>query len=125
MQSDGKPVLAEALLQRDFVTTRAQDYHKEWQYGEARAAFLPSSHNIFVVKPSSRDIFMKSDYSGKHGTSLLVPQMATSLIIKSPGVPIGHRSETSLINAVPTFSKLIGIDPPRDCLGEVLPLAPP
>jgi hypothetical protein len=97
------------------------DFTKEWQYGDAVWAFSTQSGFWFQYKPLDQDQFSDPSAKGMHGQSLKVANMATRLVIKAPGVTPRHRiAKGSLLDAVPTFAHLMGINAPADCVGRSL-----
>lgn len=123
LNPDGIKVLASASRARNFKRYKSADYQKEWQYGDAVWAFQGAAGDWLTFDANSRQLFLPPRASGMHGTSNSVSAMATTLLIHGPGVTPGRRPEGNLIQAVPTFAQLVGIEPPRNCLGRsLLPL---
>ncbi len=117
---DGQPVLGEAHRRSHAVFRSMTDYRKEWQYGDAEWAFMGTSGNWLHDGPKYRQLFLDPKARGMHGAALSVPSMATTLIVHGAGIAPERIAETSLIHAAPTLAQLIGIKPPRDCLGQSL-----
>ena len=114
-------VAGKAYHRPDFAVPGTQaDFHGEWQYGEAMWAFTSASGYWYVYKPLDPTVFADPPALGMHGHDLSVPTMQTALLIKAPNVANGHLASGTLLDAVPTFSKLLGIDPPADCQGHVI-----
>lgn len=121
VQFDGKPALGEALRKADPTPRNGRRFSDEWQHGEALWAFTTGSGFYVQYNPLSTDVLVEASAKGMHGQAIeLTPTMATALMIKGPRVGRRTLAEASLIDAVPTFSYLMGIDAPRDCLGQSL-----
>lgn len=121
VQFEGKPVLGEALRKADPAPRHGRRFSDEWQHGEALWAFTAGTGFYVQYNPLSDQVFVDASALGMHGQAIeLTPTMATALMIKGPRVSRRLLPEASLIDAVPTFSQLMGIDAPRDCLGRSL-----
>ncbi len=117
---NGEVVFDGMLNKTDTQATPNADYRLEWQYGEALHALSSKSGYWFMYNPLEPAIFLDPPALGMHGNFLDVPTIATNLIVHAKGIRPEHRPDASLIDAVPTFAALIGIEPPRDCLGHSL-----
>jgi len=116
----GQPVLDQVRDEADALVPPAADYRKEWAYGQAFRVLLPADGLIFVDVPSKPQIFLDPPIQGTHGYGLDVQEMATTLVIRAPKLAPRHVAAASLLDAVPTFAALLGLAPPRDCLGHSL-----
>ena len=74
---------------------------------------------MFKNNKKSQDILLPSSARGAHGHPLSLNTMATGFYFKSKKILKSRKlDEFSLIDAVPTFTKSLGISPPKDCLGK-------
>ncbi len=116
---EGRPVFGKAFHKSDFQPAGSNaDYKTEWQYGEALWVFTSGATFWYTFNPLNHEVFLDAPALGMHGHDVSVPSMATQLLIHGPGVAPRHIPTGSLIDAAPTFSKLLGIDPPANCLGH-------
>ena len=91
-----------------------------WQFGEALWAFTSGTGFWYAYQPLVQDIFVGPATWGMHGHAVDMPTMATTLLIKGPRVKPRHIPHARLIDAAPTFSRLMGIEPPANCEGTDL-----
>lgn len=118
---DGTRTILEMAVERGVGNVdagTAADYRTEWQYGEAVWAFSTHSGYWFQYRPLDQNIFLSASALGMHGQSLNVPTMATRLVFKAPGVKPHRIANGSLLDAVPTFAELMGMQVPADCVGQ-------
>jgi len=97
----------------------AADYREEWQFGEAVWAFSTQSGFWFQYKPLEQAVFLDPSALGMHGQSSNVESMASRMVFKGPGMRQKRIPFGSLLDAVPTFTYLMGMQAPADCLGKV------
>ena len=116
----GREILGFARKKTDFLTSPTADFSKEWQYGDAAWVFAATSKHWLQYQPLKPDLVLEPTAFGMHGKSIGSTDMSTLFVAKGSGVPARDIGPVSLIQAVPTFSKLIGIKPPKDCLGASL-----
>lgn len=116
---NGLPALGEAIRRSDPPRGR-RPFDDEWHYGEALWGITAGTGFYWTYNPLSRDVLIDASALGMHGQALSTATMATALMIKGPGVRPQRLTEASLIDAVPTFSALMGVQPPADCLGQSL-----
>lgn len=115
---DGKSALGEAIRKSDPATRNTRRFGDEWHYGEALWGITAGSGFYLQYDPLSDQVLDDASALGMHGQALSVPTMATALMIMGPGLRSRHVDEASLIDAVPTFADLMGMQPPLDCLGR-------
>lgn len=116
----GESVLGFAYKKTDFRQGPSSDLSQEWHYGDAVWAFAGSTKHWLQYQPLSSELVLEPNAYGMHGKSVKSTDMATLFVAKGRGIPSKDIGPMSLLQAVPTFSKLIGIDPPKDCLGSSL-----
>jgi predicted AlkP superfamily pyrophosphatase or phosphodiesterase len=118
---EGRPVLELAVEQGvgNVAPGTAADYRQEWQYGDAVWAFSTQSGFWFQYKPLDQVIYSAPAALGMHGQSLKIGNMATRMIFKGPGVKPVRVPTGSLLDAVPTFTHLMGMQKPADCVGQI------
>jgi hypothetical protein len=118
---EGRPVLELAVEQGvgNIVNGTSADYRQEWQYGDAVWAFSTQSGFWFQYKPLDQVIYSAPSALGMHGQSLKIGNMATRMIFKGPGVKPVRVPTGSLLDAVPTFTHLMGMQNPADCVGKI------
>lgn len=93
---------------------------REWQFGDAIWAFQGLSQDWITFDPKSPALFQKPRAGGMHGTANSVASMATTLLIHGANVEPRRISTGSLLAAVPSLTQLMGIKPPKDCVGTSL-----
>ena len=116
----GQSTLGFARKRTDFTTTKSDDYLREWQFGEAAWAFAAPSGLWLQYQPLKQELLLDVPAYGMHGKSVGTTDMVTMFIGKGLGAPAKELGPMSLIQAIPTFSKLLGIAPPKDCVGTSL-----
>ena len=118
---EGRAILELAAEQGvgNVASGTAADYKKEWQYGDAVWAFSTHSGFWFQYKPLDQVIYSAPAALGMHGQSLNIGNMATRMVFKAPGVRAVRVPTGSLLDAVPTFAHLMGMQKPADCVGKV------
>ena len=90
----------------------------QWQYGEATWAFT-SGKTFWYTNSMAVDTFLTPPITGMHGHDFsVVPNMATTFMMKAPGVAHAVIPEMGMIDALPTFLAQIGMDPPANCEGH-------
>jgi hypothetical protein len=122
LRFEDTPIAGLAADRLDFLPGRSPDgdYTKEWQFGDALFALSTASGFWLQYFPQDEHLFLDPTAGGMHGLDPSVPTMATTLMIKGPGIHPRHIPNGTLLDAVPTFSALMGIDPPADCVGRSL-----
>ena len=73
----------------------------------------------FQYKPLDQVVYSAPSALGMHGQSLEIGNMSTRMIFKAPGVKAVRVPKGSLLDAVPTFTHLMGMQKPADCVGKV------
>jgi hypothetical protein len=91
-----------------------------WQFGDALWAFASGTGFWYAYQPLVQDTFVGPATWGMHGHAPETPSMATTILFSAPGLTPMSIPQARLIDALPTFSHLMGIDPPRDCQGTNL-----
>jgi hypothetical protein len=119
-QYEGRQVLGFSAARRDYAAVVPdEDYRREWPYGEAVYALAAREGLVLQFKPASSELFVDAPRRGSHG-KMVKADMTTMLIAKGKGIGRQDLGPLSLLDAVPTFSKLLGIRPPKDCIGKSL-----
>jgi predicted AlkP superfamily pyrophosphatase or phosphodiesterase len=118
LQINGGPALGHAYRKGD--RPQGQGFRSEWQYGQAIWAYLASDGVWTRYKPKESELFLEVTAPGMHGQHPMLDSMAATFAIVGPGIPNKTISEISLIDALPTFTAAIGIEPPKDCMGHSL-----
>ncbi len=116
----GAAIGGKAFHRPDFAAPGTEsDWTKEWQFGEALWVFTSGTGYWYTYAPLTEGIFLDPPALGMHGHDpATTPSMRTTLFLKGPGARRGHVAEGRLIDAAPTFSKMMGLTPPADCLGR-------
>lgn len=93
-----------------------------WPYGEALWAFRSAEGIWFINNPLQKETFLPPKVPGMHGHDPTIQSMLTAMIFRGRGVRSAiHRNvPASLVQAVPTFARLLELQPPRDCEGSPL-----
>jgi hypothetical protein len=119
---EGAPIYGNAWQKDAFGPTPNDqgDYTREWQYGEALWAYSTASGFWLLYQPLTPDTFFDPPALGMHGQDIHLPTMVTAMMFRAPELRPEHRAAGSLIDAVPTFSRLVGMAPPTQCLGHSL-----
>ncbi len=109
---EGQPVV-------EMVAERANFKQATWPYGESMWAFRSADGIWFNNNAIEKETFLPPKVPGMHGHDPDSPSMRTAMIFRGPGVKPGiHREElVSLVQAVPTFARLLNLQIPRDCEG--------
>ncbi len=118
LRYEGKPVLGFFKKRSDYKIPGKHPYQDEWQYGDAVAVFAGAKGIWLTYQPSSSEIFKKPDAEGMHGKGVAGVDMQTMFIAKGQMFPEKIVKNFNLIDAIPTFAKALGIEPPKDCLGK-------
>lgn len=92
----------------------------DWPYGEAQVAITAGAGFWWAYAPLTSEVLQAPPALGMHGYEADQPQMSTTLMFRAPHLRPRVIPTGSLIDAVPTFSKLMGIEPPADCEGKAL-----
>lgn len=116
---EGRPVLGYAGIKSEFPVA-SSDPFKAWPYGQAVAAFAATAHYSLQYQPLKPDFVLPPSALGMHGKMVADADMRTAMIVKAPGLVPRDLGASSLLDAAPTLSKLLGIAPPRDCMGKSL-----
>lgn len=101
---------------------KAATKDNSWPYGDAAWAYR--THPGFWLGNNSLEpkLFVPARVPGMHGHNPNSRVMLTSLLIRGAGVKRGiyRTGSTSLAQAVPTFARLLKIEPPSNCDGAPL-----
>jgi len=117
----GSPVLGFSAKRADFAASvPAADYRREWPYGEAVAAFAGVSGLWLRYLPLDANLLLEPTALGMHGKMVMATDSRTLFIAKGAHIPEQELGPINLVDAVPTFTKQLGITPPRDCVGKDL-----
>ena len=117
----GAPVLGFSAKRADFAASvPAADYRREWPYGEAVAAFAGATGMWLRYLPLDPNLMVEPTALGMHGKMVRTTDSSTLFIAKGAHISRQELGPISLVDAVPTFTKQLGIDPPRDCVGKDL-----
>lgn len=92
----------------------------EWQYGEAVMAVYAGSGFWYLSDPKSSEMFLPAPALGMHGHLASQDDMGTAFMLRAPGLEPKTITSMKLIDALPSFTKELGIDPPKNCEGHAL-----
>lgn len=108
----GQPVI-------EMIAERATFKQGTWPYGEAVWAFRSLDGIWFNNNPLEKETFLPAKVPGMHGHNPDSPSMLTAMMFKSPGLKpsIQREKGVSLVQAVPTFARLLNLKTPKDCEG--------
>jgi|GEM_PF-1894919 len=115
LKFEEQPVNGRVFRRSDFNTPG-----KPWQFGEAVWAFTADSGFYYMFNQTSREIFINASALGMHGNDNSVATMATGFLFKAPGIRKSEIDSMNLIDAVPTFTKHMGMRLPAQCRGRAL-----
>jgi len=103
----------------ELVADRANFKTGTWPYGDSIWAFRSADGIWFNNNALEKETFLPAKVPGMHGHNPDSPSMRTAMIFRAPGlIPAIHRKETvSLVQAVPTFARLMKLQFPKDCEG--------
>lgn len=112
---NGKPVV-------EMVTEKTVKNTVSWNYGDAAWAPRSAEGIWFVNNPMSAETFQSPRVLGMHGHNPDFSSMHTMLVFSAPSAKrkIIREPVVSLVDAVPTFAGLLGLDPPANCEGKSL-----
>jgi len=109
----GLPVLGTSHRRADYS-------EQDWQYGDAVWAFTTGAGYWFTTHIGFEEVLIEPSPLGMHGQHPSLPSMATAFLLKAPGIAAQDIGAVHLIDAAPTFSELLTLEPPRDCEGTSL-----
>ena len=99
---------------------RRDTFGDSWHWGEATWVFTGAPSVWLNVAMNESNVEMTPYTWGMHGHALSHHDMATAFMIRGPHIKPQKIAGMSLIQAMPTFTKSIGISAPQHCQG--LPL---
>lgn len=119
LQWRDKPVIEMVAERANFNANNKNNKSDGWQYGDAVWAFRSEDGIWFNNNSLDKNTFLPAKVPGMHGQNPASPAMHTALMFSGPGVKAEiHRTNVvSLIQAVPTFARLLKLNPPKDCEG--------
>jgi hypothetical protein len=92
-------------------------YGSDWQFGEAVWAFTGGTGYWLRYNEIDPETFSEPPALGMHGNFINLPSMDTTGFIGASQLHKASIKQDRLLNMVPTFTHLMGMDAPRDCMG--------
>jgi predicted AlkP superfamily pyrophosphatase or phosphodiesterase len=123
LQFEGDAVFGAAQRQTPRTIYGAESpsgYGDDWQYGEALWALMGASGYWYRYSEIEAETFGEPPAYGMHGNFIDVPTMDTTGFVGGPGFRHGEIERGRLLDMTPTFSGLMGLEAPRDCMGTSL-----